>query len=453
MLKTPSRLLGSVALAALLAAPGLAVAQTDVDWESNLGEASDLQVSEATGSPVLTGAGEELGQIEYFALLDEQFVVVISDPQDRQVALDMSQVRYEDDEFLTDLTAEDVAQMEPIDPSQAERVVDDATIALALDEVERRGALAAGEAGVSTEAIRTAGGRFIVEQAEPQVTVDVPDPQVTVDQRAPEVVVEQPEPTITVTQSKPDVTVEQQAPVVTVEQAQPTVTVDIPEPVVTIRMPEPDVDVATPEPSVNVQQPEPVVRFVRPEPRVVIEEAEAQIDVTEAEAQVEVTTAEQAQVAVDQGEPQIDMQTAGEADVVVEQAEATVNVEPAEGANVDVDQAEAEVNVVDPEQAAAGEARDGFIIVALTDVDPVALEGVDVYDPRDERIGEVSEVISSDGEFQEAIVNVGGFLGLGRKEVALDRSQLTLQRSEADDMMRLYVDISEQELQNMPAAE
>ncbi|SFP72048.1 PRC-barrel domain-containing protein [Tranquillimonas alkanivorans] len=465
MFDIKAKLLGSAAALALLTTPGLA--QEAFDWESTFNDATEMQMSEASGSPLLSAEGDELGQIEYFGLMDDEFYVVILDPEGREIPVPMTEVSFENDQFIADVATDDIAMMEEADTTSMQRIADEATIEMAFLEVERRGALASGQEA-STQTVQTASGQFIVEQADPQVDVDVPDPQVSVQQNAPEVTVEQPEPTITVTQSKPNVMVEQQAPTVTVEQAQPTVTVDIPEPVVTIRMPEPDVNVATQQPDVQVQQPEPVVRFVRPEPRIVIEEAEAEVQVSEAEAQVDVTTAEQAQVAIDQGEPQVDMQTAGEADVAIEQAEAEVNVEPAEGAQVAVEQSEAEVNLVEEQETAQAtaeqpevavavadiEPRVGFVVIDPIDLSPTDLTGVGVYGEDDERVGEVSELVVGDsGNIEQAIVDVGGFLGLGEKSVAMDLDQMSVQRSETGDMMRVYVTATEEELEDMPAVQ
>jgi sporulation protein YlmC with PRC-barrel domain len=44
----------------------------------------------------------------------------------------------------------------------------------------------------------------------------------------------------------------------------------------------------------------------------------------------------------------------------------------------------------------------------------------DVYDPSDAKIGEISDVlVDNDGKISAFIVSVGGFLGLGEKDVAV----------------------------------
>jgi sporulation protein YlmC with PRC-barrel domain len=55
------------------------------------------------------------------------------------------------------------------------------------------------------------------------------------------------------------------------------------------------------------------------------------------------------------------------------------------------------------------------------------LQGLAVYGNTDERIGEISELIMSDGgEISQVVVDVGGFLGLGEKPVALPFEEISL---------------------------
>ncbi|WP_299823089.1 PRC-barrel domain-containing protein [uncultured Jannaschia sp.] len=56
-------------------------------------------------------------------------------------------------------------------------------------------------------------------------------------------------------------------------------------------------------------------------------------------------------------------------------------------------------------------------------------EGADVYGPDDSNIGTVSHLHGT-GPTASAVVDVGGFLGLGAKPVALPISSLNLMRDE-----------------------
>jgi hypothetical protein len=53
------------------------------------------------------------------------------------------------------------------------------------------------------------------------------------------------------------------------------------------------------------------------------------------------------------------------------------------------------------------------------------LVGVDVYGPNDEKVGDINDVlISHDGKVAAVVIGVGGFLGIGEKNVALPYASL-----------------------------
>ncbi|MGR3407223.1 PRC-barrel domain-containing protein [Roseovarius indicus] len=84
------------------------------------------------------------------------------------------------------------------------------------------------------------------------------------------------------------------------------------------------------------------------------------------------------------------------------------------------------------------------------------LEGVSVYGAEDDRLGEISNlVLTDDGKISEVIVDVGGFLGLGEKPVALPFEDLELRRS--DDSMtgglRATTGYSSEDLEGMDSWE
>lgn len=83
------------------------------------------------------------------------------------------------------------------------------------------------------------------------------------------------------------------------------------------------------------------------------------------------------------------------------------------------------------------------------------LEGVAVYDSTDERVGEISDIaLTEDGQVEEVIVDVGGFLGLGEKPVAIAFDELELNR-DGNDMggLQARTSISAEEFETMPAWE
>ncbi|MGB2200733.1 MAG: PRC-barrel domain-containing protein [Pseudooceanicola atlanticus] len=82
------------------------------------------------------------------------------------------------------------------------------------------------------------------------------------------------------------------------------------------------------------------------------------------------------------------------------------------------------------------------------------LDGARVYDANDKWIGEVSDlVVTEEGEITDAIVDVGGFLGLGEKPVALKLSDLKIMQQDGGNELRIYTAMIESDLKEMPRFE
>ncbi|MFB2595400.1 PRC-barrel domain containing protein [Paracoccus sp. p4-l81] len=71
----------------------------------------------------------------------------------------------------------------------------------------------------------------------------------------------------------------------------------------------------------------------------------------------------------------------------------------------------------------------------LTDADftDTTLSGATVYGPGDERIGHVSEVLGRGADCR-VVVDVGGFLGLGAKPVAVNARELDFMRDSSNSV-------------------
>ena len=96
--------------------------------------------------------------------------------------------------------------------------------------------------------------------------------------------------------------------------------------------------------------------------------------------------------------------------------------------------------------------REGYTQVANTEMTTDDLTGARVYGANDEDIGEIGELIlSDDNMLDKAIIDVGGFLGLGEKPVAVEMDDVTILRGEND--IRVYVNATEEQLTEMPAYE
>lgn len=80
-----------------------------------------------------------------------------------------------------------------------------------------------------------------------------------------------------------------------------------------------------------------------------------------------------------------------------------------------------------------------------------AFVGTTVYGANEENIGEVSDVImSQDGKVDAIIVDVGGFLGMGEKSVAVDLDNLAFM-SDEDGKYYLYTPFTQEQLEAQPA--
>jgi len=78
------------------------------------------------------------------------------------------------------------------------------------------------------------------------------------------------------------------------------------------------------------------------------------------------------------------------------------------------------------------------------------LKGTTVYGPNDESIGEVGDIaLSQDGQVDAIIVDVGGFLGIGKKQVAVAMDNLQFMKDSGGSMY-LYTQFSEDQLKNAP---
>ncbi|SMC51404.1 PRC-barrel domain-containing protein [Primorskyibacter flagellatus] len=93
---------------------------------------------------------------------------------------------------------------------------------------------------------------------------------------------------------------------------------------------------------------------------------------------------------------------------------------------------------------------EGYMAVDATTMTAEQIDGAAVYDGRDERVGEISEVIvSEDGKISNVILDVGGFLGIGEKHVSMPFDQLNLQQEDGGDDLRVYVAATKEELEAM----
>jgi len=95
--------------------------------------------------------------------------------------------------------------------------------------------------------------------------------------------------------------------------------------------------------------------------------------------------------------------------------------------------------------------REGFMTANYDSLTADQLQGAAVYDAEDQNIGDVQDlVVSSDGKIERAIVDVGGFLGMGERRVALSFDEMQVMTNNDASEVRVYIDESRQELEQRP---
>lgn len=106
----------------------------------------------------------------------------------------------------------------------------------------------------------------------------------------------------------------------------------------------------------------------------------------------------------------------------------------------------AEAPVTDDTRTAAID-RESLTEKPLGDISAEDFIGTTVYGANDENVGEIGDVVlTEDGKVDAVIVDVGGFLGIGEKEVAVGMDNLKF-LSDEDGELYLYTDFTEEQLE------
>jgi hypothetical protein len=101
----------------------------------------------------------------------------------------------------------------------------------------------------------------------------------------------------------------------------------------------------------------------------------------------------------------------------------------------------------------AGEVRVVFYAVKPADVRASSLIGSTVYNVNNENIGEINDVILSEGKsLQAVVIGVGGFLGMGEHNVAVEPNSLSIMPDGDDpDDFKVVLNTTKDDLKNAPA--
>jgi hypothetical protein len=100
---------------------------------------------------------------------------------------------------------------------------------------------------------------------------------------------------------------------------------------------------------------------------------------------------------------------------------------------------------------AYGFVRDGYDRADASKLTTSDVESATVYGRDDESIGSVSSLkVGTDGRITHAVVDVGGFLGIGTHSVLLPFGRLTVLRETDGEDVRIHLDMTKEQLKAMP---
>ena len=133
----------------------------------------------------------------------------------------------------------------------------------------------------------------------------------------------------------------------------------------------------------------------------------------------------------------------------------TTTTETADNTEVmSTETAETKEEVQEPALIRPAMERDGYAEADMNEVQQLTsdmIEGAYVYGANDETVGEIDALLmSEDGKVEQAVINVGGFLGLGEKPVAVNFDQIQVLKNEDGDGYRFYIDSTEEKLEALP---
>ncbi len=100
---------------------------------------------------------------------------------------------------------------------------------------------------------------------------------------------------------------------------------------------------------------------------------------------------------------------------------------------------------------AYGFVRDGYNRAEPHTLTTSDVENAKVYGRDDETIGSISSLkVGTDGKITDAVIDVGGFLGMGAHSVLLPFSKLTILRETNGSDVRVHLDTTKDKLKAMP---
>ena len=140
-------------------------------------------------------------------------------------------------------------------------------------------------------------------------------------------------------------------------------------------------------------------------------------------------------------------QTADAATAEVTETTRTVEIETAEATDTAPAAATMEREVLVRPQVMT----EGYADVATNELTVDDLTGKRIYGVDGEDVGEIADlVLGSDGQtIERAVLDIGGFLGLGERRIAVPLDELQFTRN-ADGDMRVFIQATQEQLENQP---
>jgi sporulation protein YlmC with PRC-barrel domain len=182
-------------------------------------------------------------------------------------------------------------------------------------------------------------------------------------------------------------------------------------------------------PEIIVKQPPPVITVQPHAPNVTVTPGKPDVAVQQAPPKVEVATPKP-NVVVDTGKPDVKVLPGGKPDVAVKAPAGNANGTAAAtgtAANQSNDNTTAGSGSTTPAAGAAAVAPAGSATVFPVANDVKNLIGKNVYGANGNQVGEVNNLlIGADGRVHAAVIEFGGFLGIGEHKVAVPWDQLTV---------------------------